>query len=107
MFDAAKRAGIWIVLRPGPYVRLQLLGLMDQRCTLRHYSIKQINAETTAGGLALWSTSLTHSELRTNATDIEASWQQYIDAIIDLTVRNQISNGGPVIAVQIGMERSH
>ncbi|KAI0790316.1 glycoside hydrolase superfamily [Irpex lacteus] len=76
MFDAAKQAGIWIVLRPGPY----------------------INAETTAGGLALWSTSLTHSELRTNASDIEASWQQYVDAIIDMTVENQISNGGPVIA---------
>lgn len=66
------------------------------------YILVQINAETTAGGLALWSTSLTHSELRTNATDIEASWQQYIDAIINMTVENQITNGGPVIAVQIG-----
>ncbi|KAI0092324.1 glycoside hydrolase superfamily [Irpex rosettiformis] len=84
MFDAAKQAGIWIVLRPGPY----------------------INAETTAGGLALWSTSLTHSTLRTNATDIEASWQQYVDAIIDMTVENQISNGGPVIAIQIDNEYS-
>lgn len=67
----------------------------------------QINAETTAGGLALWSTSLTQSELRTNASDIEASWQQYIDAIIDMTVENQISNGGPVIAVQIGKRGPH
>ncbi|KAI0339083.1 hypothetical protein BDW22DRAFT_1362002 [Trametopsis cervina] len=82
MFDAAKQTGIWIVLRPGPY----------------------INAETTAGGLALWTTSLTESELRTNATDIEASWQQYVDAIIDMTVENQITNGGPVIALQIDNE---
>ncbi|KAI0684047.1 glycoside hydrolase superfamily [Cytidiella melzeri] len=84
MFDAAKQAGIWIVLRPGQY----------------------INAETTAGGIALWSTSLTVSELRTNASDIEASWQQYVDAIIDMTLENQISNGGPVIAIQIDNEYS-
>ncbi|KAI0790298.1 glycoside hydrolase superfamily [Irpex lacteus] len=81
MFDAAKQAGIWIVLRPALYQR-----------------------RNDRGGLALWSTSLTHSELRTNATDIEASWQQYIDAIINMTVENQITNGGPVIAVQIDNE---
>lgn len=48
-------------------------------------------------------TSLTSSELRTNATDFEATWRPYIDAITDATAPNQISNGGPVIAVQIGM----
>lgn len=50
----------------------------------------------------MWSTSLTKSEVRTNASDWEANWRPYIDEIIKLTVPNQISNGGPVIAVQIG-----
>lgn len=40
--------------------------------------------------------------MRTNATDFEVTWREYIDEIIKMTVPNQISNGGPVIAVQIG-----
>ncbi|GJF00021.1 glycoside hydrolase family 35 protein [Phanerochaete sordida] len=84
MFKAAEQAGIFIVLRPGPY----------------------INAETTAGGLALWSTSLTTSELRTNATDIENSWMPYVQRIIDETKANQVSSGGSVIAVQVDNEYS-
>ncbi|THH31612.1 hypothetical protein EUX98_g2597 [Antrodiella citrinella] len=75
IFDAAKLAGIFIVLRPGPY----------------------INAETTAGGIAHWATSLVASELRTNATDFKDAWTPYIDGIINATVHNQISSGGPVI----------
>ena len=62
IYAAAEQAGIFVVLRPGPY----------------------INAETTAGGLALWSTSLTTSELRTNASDIEASWMPYVKEILKL-----------------------
>lgn len=84
MFKAAEQAGIFIVLRPGPY----------------------INAETTAGGLALWSTSLTQSELRTNATDIEDSWMPYVQRIIEETKPNQVSAGGSVIAVQVDNEYS-
>ncbi|TFY54520.1 hypothetical protein EVG20_g9672, partial [Dentipellis fragilis] len=80
LYDAAVAAGIWIVLRPGPY----------------------INAETTAGGIAHWVTSQIAGELRTNATDFRASWQDYIHGIIEQTEKNQITNGGPVIAIQIG-----
>ncbi|KAL5524693.1 hypothetical protein ACEPAF_9838 [Sanghuangporus sanghuang] len=84
LFDAAKVAGIWIVLRPGPY----------------------INAETTAGGIAHWVTSQVSGNLRTNATDYHAAWQDYISGIINVTVPNQITEGGPVIAVQIDNEYS-
>ncbi|KAL4244519.1 glycosyl hydrolase 35 family protein [Abortiporus biennis] len=84
MFDAAKLAGIFIVLRPGPY----------------------INAETTAGGIAHWVTSTVAGELRTNATDFRATWTQYVDDIAKFTVPNQVSNGGPVIALQIDNEYS-
>ncbi|KAI9568565.1 glycoside hydrolase family 35 protein [Boletus coccyginus] len=75
LYEAAKQTGIWIVLRPGPY----------------------INAETTAGGIAHWITSQVAGELRTNATDWKAAWQDYILGIITETVPYQISQGGPVI----------
>ncbi|KAF8994482.1 glycoside hydrolase family 35 protein [Cyathus striatus] len=79
LFDAAREAGIWIVLRPGP-------------------------VETTAGGIAHWATSQVAGTLRTNATDWKAAWQDYVKGIIEVTAPNQISNGGPVIAVQVDNE---
>lgn len=75
LFDAAMAAGVWVVLRPGPY----------------------INAETTAGGIAHWVTSKVEGKLRTNATDFHAAWQDYVQGVITQTVPNQISEGGPVI----------
>ena len=56
-----------------------------------------INAETTAGGIAHWVTSQVAGTLRTNASDFEASWQDYISGIINATKPNQITEGGPVI----------
>ncbi|KIM43038.1 glycoside hydrolase family 35 protein [Hebeloma cylindrosporum] len=82
LYDAAKAAGIWIVLRPGPY----------------------INAETTAGGIAHWATSEVAGQLRTNSSDWSEAWQAYIQGIIKVTVPNQISAGGPVIAIQVDNE---
>ncbi|KAJ7688189.1 glycoside hydrolase family 35 protein [Mycena rosella] len=84
LYDAAKAAGIWIVLRPGPY----------------------INAETTAGGIAHWATSEVAGQLRTNASDWQAAWQAYIQGIIQQTAPNQINNGGPVIGVLLDNEYS-
>ncbi|CCM06152.1 uncharacterized protein FIBRA_09625 [Fibroporia radiculosa] len=75
IFDAAKLAGIFITLRPGPY----------------------INAETTAGGIALWATSQVAGTLRTNATDYRQAWTPYIEEIAGSVVPNQVSNGGPII----------
>ncbi|KAH8977974.1 glycoside hydrolase family 35 protein, partial [Lactarius hatsudake] len=75
LFDAALAAGVWVVLRPGPY----------------------INAETTAGGIAHWATSQTEGSLRTNATDFNAAWQDYIQGVITQAAPNQITEGGPII----------
>ncbi|KAF8873040.1 hypothetical protein BD779DRAFT_1477252 [Infundibulicybe gibba] len=58
LYDAAKAAGIWIVLRPGPY----------------------INAETSAGGITHWATSEVAGTLQTNATDWKAARQPFIKA---------------------------
>ncbi|KAH9919183.1 glycoside hydrolase superfamily [Epithele typhae] len=82
IYDAAKLAGIFIVLRPGPY----------------------INAETTAGGIAHWITSEVAGTLRTNATDWTAAYQPYTAGIAKSVVGNQVSDGGPILAVQIDNE---
>ncbi|KAI0671257.1 glycoside hydrolase superfamily [Trametes maxima] len=84
IYDAAKLAGILVVLRPGPY----------------------INAETTAGGIAHWATSEVAGTLRTNATDWTAAYEPYIDGIIKGTLPNQVTSGGPVLAVQVDNEYS-
>ncbi|KAM5536271.1 hypothetical protein V8D89_010048 [Ganoderma adspersum] len=84
VFDAAKLAGIFIVLRPGPY----------------------INAETTAGGIAHWITSEVAGALRTNAADWTAAYEPYVSGIIDAVVPNQVSEGGPILFVQIDNEFS-
>lgn len=58
-----------------------------------------INAETTAGGIAHWVTSQVAGTLRTNATDYQAAWRDYIAGIINVTAPNQITEGGPVIGL--------
>ncbi|OJA15263.1 hypothetical protein AZE42_10788 [Rhizopogon vesiculosus] len=73
LYEAAKQTGVWIVLRPGPY----------------------INAETTAGGIAHWITSQVAGELRTNAKDWQAAWQDYVKNVITETAPYQVSEGGP------------
>ncbi|KAI0738818.1 glycoside hydrolase superfamily [Daedaleopsis nitida] len=75
IYDAAKLAGIFVVLRPGPY----------------------INAETTAGGLALWSTSLVEGAVRTNTSSWNAAYMPYVSAIIDSVKPNQVTEGGPIL----------
>lgn len=93
LYEAAKQVGVWIVLRPGTYVRLQPSVYSS---SLGPY----INAETTAGGIAHWVTSQVAGELRTNATDWNAAWQDYIHGIINETIPYQIDHGGPVIGKQ-------
>ncbi|KZP00442.1 glycoside hydrolase family 35 protein [Calocera viscosa TUFC12733] len=82
LFEAASASGLFVVVRPGPY----------------------INAETTAGGIAHWVTTEVAAHLRTNATEYEYAWIPYIKGIIEQVKPYQISEGGPVIAVQIDNE---
>ena len=58
-----------------------------------------MNGETTAGGIPHWVTSQVAGTLRTNATDYHAAWQDYVTGIINATVPNQITEGGPVIGM--------
>ncbi|CAE6466068.1 unnamed protein product [Rhizoctonia solani] len=86
LFKLAMKSGLWVVLRPGPY----------------------INAEVSGGGIPHWVTSETAGHLRTNSTDYARTWEPYIDAIADILVKGnwQIGDktGGPVIAVQLENE---
>ena len=57
----------------------------------------QINAETTAGGLALWSTSLVEGDVRVNTTSWNAAYQPYAAHIIESVKPNQVTEGGPIL----------
>ena len=59
----------------------------------------QINAETTAGGLALWSTSLVEGDVRVNTTSWNEAYQPYVSRIIEATKPNQATEGGPVLCM--------
>lgn len=59
-----------------------------------------INAETTAGGFPGWGT-YTSGKWRTSDTDYFEAWQDYIEAVGHIIAENQITNGGPVILVQV------
>ncbi|KAI8099290.1 beta galactosidase [Halteromyces radiatus] len=76
----AHEVGLYVSARPGPY----------------------INAETTAGGFALWSKKLKGTS-RTSAPDWTAAWKPYITKMATLFNKYQYPKG-PVIAVQIDNE---
>ena len=92
LFDAAKVAGIFVVLRPGKASQIYQCICSNLICQGPY-----INAETTAGGIAHWVTSQVAGDLRSAAADYQASWQDYISGIINATKSNQITEGGPVI----------
>ena len=92
LFDAAKVAGIFVVLRPGKVSQTYQCIRSNLICQGPY-----INAETTAGGIAHWVTSQVAGDLRSAAADYQASWQDYISGIINATKSNQITEGGPVI----------
>ncbi|MBW0474912.1 hypothetical protein O181_014627 [Austropuccinia psidii MF-1] len=82
LFDAARDAGLYVLVRPGPYIQ----------------------AETTAGGIPGWVTTLA-CPLRTNATDFAQSWRQYWTELSALIKPNQVGlPNGTVIAVQVENE---
>lgn len=56
-----------------------------------------------AGGIPGWVTVI-DGHLRTNDTAYHDAWQQYIREVSEITARYQISEGGPVIAVQVDNE---
>ncbi|KAH8928260.1 glycoside hydrolase family 35 protein [Atractiella rhizophila] len=80
-FDSAMEAGLWVTVRPGPY----------------------INAETTGGGIPGW-VAASLATLRDNSTAYFNAWKPYISEISRIAARNQVDKGGPVILFQIENE---
>jgi beta-galactosidase GanA len=76
-FDAAAKAGIYLIARPGPY----------------------INAECTGGGFPGWLQRI-KGQLRTRDPEYLAATDNYIKHIGKEIADAQITNGGPVILVQ-------
>ena len=81
LFKAAQAAGLYIIARPGPYV----------------------NAEATGGGFPGWLQRI-EGKLRTNATDFLSATDNYMSEVGALIAKYQITNGGPVILVQVENE---
>ncbi|KAK9466364.1 glycoside hydrolase superfamily [Lipomyces arxii] len=82
ILQAAKRAGLYIIARPGPY----------------------IHAETTGGGIPGWLLNRKDVQIRTNETQYTKAWNKYFADILPFIIRNQIDRGGNVIALQIENE---
>ncbi|KAF2086381.1 glycoside hydrolase family 35 protein [Saccharata proteae CBS 121410] len=82
LLDMAKETGLYVIARPGPYC----------------------NAETNAGGLALWTTDGSGGDLRTSDETYHQAWLPWVNAIGAILETNQITNGGPIILLQIENE---
>lgn len=80
--DLAKELGLYMIVRPGPYV----------------------NAEANAGGFPLWLTTGAYGALRTDDPLYTAAWTPYWDTISSLIAPYLITNGGNVITFQIENE---
>ncbi|XP_032766237.1 beta-galactosidase-1-like protein 3 [Rattus rattus] len=78
----AKTLGLWVILRPGPYI-----------C-----------AEVDLGGLPSWLLRNPGSSLRTTNKDFIEAVDNYFDHLIPKILPLQYRRGGPVIAVQVENE---
>ncbi|KAK7049803.1 hypothetical protein VNI00_005233 [Paramarasmius palmivorus] len=82
LLDLCKELGLYVTMRGGPYV----------------------NAETTAGGFALWTATGAYGPLRDNDPRYTEAWTPFITRINEITAQHQITNGGPIILSQIENE---
>ncbi|MEU8676604.1 beta-galactosidase family protein [Streptomyces sp. NPDC048560] len=76
--DAAQRAGLWAIVRPGPYI-----------C-----------AEWENGGLPVWVTGRFGRRVRTRDAEYLAVVGRWFRELLPQVVRRQITRGGPVLMVQ-------
>jgi beta-galactosidase GanA len=83
-FEAAQKAGIYLIARPGPY----------------------INAESSGGGFPGWLQRV-KGQLRTQSPDYLAATDNYVANIGATVAKAQITNGGPVILLQPENEYSN
>ncbi|KAG8906903.1 hypothetical protein FRB99_005786 [Tulasnella sp. 403] len=87
--DMAMEEGLWVVLRPGPYINAETSG-----------------ARISTGGIPHWVTSQSPFHLRTNNSFYLSAWSPYIAHINAVVRKYQVTTrgGGPIIAVQMENE---
>lgn len=76
-FDAAKKAGVYLLARPGPY----------------------INAEVSGGGFPGWLQRI-KGVLRTDAGDFLSTTDNYMSRVCAIIAKHQITRGGPIVLFQ-------
>ncbi|KIO27852.1 glycoside hydrolase family 35 protein [Tulasnella calospora MUT 4182] len=89
LLDAAKEIGLWVRRLP-------------QTC--HRYLGPYINAETSAGGMPHWVTAEVPGYLRTNSSSYTEAYTPYWEYMAEITAKNQITAGGPIILIQIDNE---
>ncbi|KAJ5245543.1 hypothetical protein N7489_005639 [Penicillium chrysogenum] len=82
IFELAKELGMYIIVRPGPYV----------------------NAEANAGGFPLWVTTGDYGTLRNDDTRYTNAWTPYFTEVTEITSRYQVTDGHYSIVYQIENE---
>lgn len=82
LFEIAKRVGLYVITRPGPYV----------------------NAEVNAGGFPLWLTTGAYGLLRDDDPRYLAALDPYFAEYSALTSKHLVTNGGNVLVYQIENE---
>lgn len=80
--DAAREAGLWVIVRPGPYI-----------C-----------AEWENGGLPHWLTGPLGPRIRTRDAEFLSAVERWFRVLLPQVVERQIDRGGPVIMVQVENE---
>ncbi|MFJ9036392.1 beta-galactosidase family protein [Streptomyces sp. NPDC102406] len=80
--DAAREAGLWVIVRPGPYM-----------C-----------AEWENGGLPHWVTGPSGARIRTRDPEFLACVERWFRVLMPQIVERQLDRGGPVIMVQVENE---
>ncbi|MFI0236751.1 beta-galactosidase family protein [Streptomyces sp. NPDC016845] len=80
--DAARDAGLWVIVRPGPYM-----------C-----------AEWENGGLPHWVTGALGSRIRTRDAEFLVAVERWFRVLMPHIVERQVDRGGPVIMVQVENE---
>ncbi|KAL4809325.1 glycoside hydrolase superfamily [Aspergillus unguis] len=82
IFDLAEELGMYIIVRPGPYV----------------------NAEASAGGFPLWLTTGAYGSTRNDDPRYTAAWKPYFSKVSEITSRYQVTDGHNTLIYQIENE---
>ncbi|KAL4934561.1 glycoside hydrolase family 35 protein [Aspergillus undulatus] len=82
IYDLAKELGMYIIVRPGPYV----------------------NAEASAGGYPLWLTTGAYGSTRNDDPRYTEAWEPYFAEVSEITSRYQVTDGHYTLLYQIENE---